>query len=62
MIKVKTKISGQFKALQQQFAIIRSVNDTATKGRQSVFHAIAGVVNCFVIGYSCKSLKYIYIN
>jgi len=47
MIKVKTKISGQFKALQQQFAIIRSDIDTAIKNGQSVYNAINAVVNCY---------------
>ena len=45
MIKVKTKISGQFKSLQQEFAIIRSVIDTTIKNGQSVMHAIKAIVN-----------------
>lgn len=45
MIKVKTKISGQFKSLQQPFAIIRSVIDTAIKNGKPVFDAIHAVVN-----------------
>ena len=45
MVKVKTKISGQFKSLQNPFAILRSVIDTAIKNGQSVFHAIKIIVN-----------------
>jgi transposase len=45
MVKVKTKISGQFKSLHHEFAIIRSVIDTAIKNGQSVFHAIRAVID-----------------
>jgi hypothetical protein len=45
MVKVKTKISGQFKSLQHEFAIIRSVIDSAIKNGQSVFDAINAIVN-----------------
>lgn len=41
---VKTKISGQFKSLQNQFAILRSVIDTAIKKGQDVFNAIKTIV------------------
>lgn len=44
-IKVKMKISGQFKSLQQEFAILRSVVDTAIKNGQPVFEAIQAIVN-----------------
>ena len=44
MVKVKTKISGQFKSLQNDFAVIRSVIDTAIKNGQSVFNAINALV------------------
>ena len=44
-IKVKMKISGQFKSLQQEFAILRSVIDTAIKNGQPVFEAIQAIVN-----------------
>lgn len=44
MIKVKTKISGQFKSLHQEFAIIRSVIDTTIKNGQSVMNAIQNIV------------------
>jgi hypothetical protein len=47
MVKVKAKISGQFKSLQNQFAIIRSVIDTAIKNGQSVFNAINALVTFF---------------
>jgi hypothetical protein len=46
MIMVKTKISGQFKSLHQEFAILRSVIDTTIKNRKSVFQAIQCLVNC----------------
>ena len=45
MVKVKTKISGQFKSLHQEFAVIRSVIDTAIKNGQSVFNAIRTLVD-----------------
>jgi transposase len=44
-IKVKMKISGQFKSLQQEFAILRSVIDTAIKNGQPVFEAIQAIIN-----------------
>lgn len=44
MVKVKTKISGYFKSLQQEFAVVRSVIDTAIKNGQSVFQAITALV------------------
>jgi transposase len=44
MIKVKTKISGQFKSLHQEFAILRSVIDTTIKNGKSVFEAIQALV------------------
>lgn len=44
MVKVKTKISGQFKSLQAEFAIIRSVIDTAIKNGQRPFKAIRAIV------------------
>ena len=43
-IKVKMKISGQFKSLQQEFAILRSIVDTAIKNGQPVFEAIKNIV------------------
>jgi transposase len=43
-VKLKMKISGQFKSLHQEFAIIRSVIDSAIKNGQSVFHAIQAMV------------------
>jgi transposase len=45
IIKVKTKISGQFKSLQQEFAILRSVIDTAVKNKQTVYQAIRAIVD-----------------
>jgi len=45
MVKVKTKISGQFKSLQHEFAVIRSVIDSAIKNGQSVFYAINAVID-----------------
>jgi transposase len=44
MIKVKTKISGQFKSLHKEFAIIRSVIDTTIKNGKSPFEAIHAIV------------------
>ena len=44
-VKVKMKVSGQFKALQQQFAVLRSVIDTARKNAQPVWKAIQAIVN-----------------
>jgi transposase len=43
-VKLKMKISGQFKSLHQEFAVIRSVIDSAIKNGQSVFHAIQAMV------------------
>lgn len=45
MVKVKTKISGQFKSLHHEFAVIRSVIDTAIKNGRSAFDAIRAVVD-----------------
>jgi transposase len=44
MVKVKMKVSGQFKSLQDSFAIIRSVIDSAAKNDVSVFDAISALV------------------
>lgn len=44
MLKVKIKISGQFKSLHQEFAIIRSIIDTAIKNGKPVFDAIKAMV------------------
>jgi transposase len=43
-IKVKLKISGQFKSLQNEFAILRSVIDTAIKNGQQPFEAIKAII------------------
>ena len=43
-IKVKMKISGQFKSLQQEFSILRSIVDTAIKNGQPVFESIKSIV------------------
>ncbi len=45
MVKVKTKISGQFKSLQHEFAVIRSVIDSAIKNGQSVFFALTTLLD-----------------
>jgi transposase len=45
LIKVKTKISGQFKSLHKQFAILRSVIDTAVKNGQPVYNAVCAITN-----------------
>ena len=44
IVKVKTKISGQFKALQHDFAVLRSVIDSVIKNGNSVFYAINAIV------------------
>ncbi len=44
IVKVKTKVSGQFKSLHQAFAIIHSVVGTAFKNKQTVFDAIKALV------------------
>lgn len=46
-IKVKLKISGQFKSLQNEFAILRSVIDSAIKNGQPPFETIKAIVNCY---------------
>ena len=43
-VKIKIKISGQFKSLHQEFAVIRSIIDSAIKNGNSVFHAIKAMV------------------
>lgn len=45
MVKVKLKISGQFKSLQHEFAVIRSVIDSVIKNGQSVFSAINHILD-----------------
>lgn len=45
LIKVKTKISGQVKSLHQEFAVLRSVVDTAVKNGQPVYEAVKAMVN-----------------
>jgi transposase len=42
-IKVKLKVSGQFKAGQEHYCILRSIIDTTIKNGQSVFGAIAAI-------------------
>ena len=45
VVKIKTKISGQFKSLQAAFAIVRSVVDTAIKNGMSPFDAIRAIID-----------------
>lgn len=49
-VKVKQKISGQFKNIAgaKQFAILRSVTDTAIKNSQNVLNALFVIANCEV--------------
>jgi transposase len=49
-VKVKQKISGQFKNIvgAKQFAILRSVTDTAIKNSQNVLNALLVIANCEV--------------
>lgn len=42
-VKVKLKVSGQFKNGQQHYCILRSIIDTTIKNGQSVFDAIAAI-------------------
>jgi transposase len=42
-VKVKLKVSGQFKTGQQDYCIIRSIIDTAIKNRQPVFKVLAAM-------------------
>ena len=42
-IKVKLKVSGQFKSGQEHYCILRSIIDTNIKNGQSVFEAIAAL-------------------
>lgn len=44
-VKVKLKVSGQFKSGQQRYCILRSIIDTTIKNGQSVFHAIAAIAH-----------------
>jgi transposase len=50
IVKIKTKISGQFKSLHHEFAVIRSIVDTAIKNGQSVFHAVKAMVDLSAAG------------
>jgi hypothetical protein len=49
-VKVKTKISGQFRNPEgkgaERFAKIRSIIDTAIKGERNVFFALDDLVKC----------------
>ena len=46
-IKVKQKISGQFKSVEDtdMFAVLRSVIDTTIKSQQNVLNALALIAN-----------------
>jgi len=44
-VKVKLKVSGQFKTGQQHYCILRSIIDTTIKNGQSVFDAIAAIAH-----------------
>ena len=44
-IKVKLKVSGQFKTGQEHYCILRSIIDTTIKNGQSVFGAIASIAH-----------------
>lgn len=44
-IKVKLKVSGQFKTGQEHYCILRSIIDTTIKNGQSVFDAIAAIAH-----------------
>lgn len=44
-VKVKLKVSGQFKTGQEHYCILRSIIDTTIKNGQSVFDAIAAIAH-----------------
>lgn len=44
-VKVKQKVSGQFKSGQQDFCILRSVIDTAKKRDVDVWHTLSSIAN-----------------
>ena len=44
-VKVKLKVSGQFKTGQEHYCILRSIIDTTIKNGQSVFHAVAAIAH-----------------
>jgi transposase len=44
-VKVKLKVSGQFKTGQQHYCILRSIIDTTIKNGQSVFDAITSIAH-----------------
>jgi transposase len=44
-IKVKLKVSGQFKTGQEHYCILRSIIDTTIKNGQSVFEAVAAIAH-----------------
>ena len=44
-VKVKLKVSGQFKTGQEHYCILRSIIDTTIKNGQSVFGAIAAIAH-----------------
>ena len=46
-VKVKQKISGQFKAMAgaKQFAVLRSITDTAIKNGKNVFNELVFIAN-----------------
>lgn len=47
-VKVKQKISGQFKSINgaEQFGVLRSITDTAIKNGQNVLNALSLISNC----------------
>jgi len=44
-VKVKLKVSGQFKTGQEHYCILRSIIDTTIKNGQSVFDAVAAIAH-----------------
>lgn len=44
-VKVKLKVSGQFKSRQEEYCILRSVIDTTIKNGNSVFGAISALAH-----------------
>ena len=58
-LKVKQKVSVQFKSLEgvKKFAILRSITDTAIKNRQKVLNALFLIANLQGTDYSYQVLN-----
>jgi transposase len=49
-VKVKTKVSGQFRSIEgaERFAVLRSIIDTTNKNGRDVYTALRCVADCFI--------------